>query len=210
MNIFLTFPCCWRVTAWLQAQEGFANIWQSKQVGIIAIKNKKKRKYTFKGCFHHYSRRSILNSLAWGIDGWQKKFAFGHRTRTFRSLCLKSLISRQKCQRCIGKEPCFSFFSRPPRTRTKCQASVTRESFLRTISCSSKAECFQQQTSREDLWNLQNLSFKEERLLQWKFNVANKVVSFNWWKTSDTHRVTPACYLSQFFEFHRDFGYVCN
>ena len=23
---FLTFPCCWRVTAWLQAQEGFANI----------------------------------------------------------------------------------------------------------------------------------------------------------------------------------------
>ena len=46
--------------------------------------------------------------------------------------------------------------------------------------------------TRWGLWNLQNRSFREERLWQWNFKVANKMVSFNWWKNSETHRDTPA------------------
>ena len=82
----------WGVTAWLQPREEFANIWQGKRVGIIAIKNKE-RECTFNRRFDRYSRRGILNSLTWGLDGWRNKITSGHRTRTFRSLCLNSLMT---------------------------------------------------------------------------------------------------------------------
>ena len=47
--------------------------------------------FTFKRRSHRYSCRRILKSLTWGIDSWQK-ITSGHLTRTFRSLCLKSLM----------------------------------------------------------------------------------------------------------------------
>ena len=47
--------------------------------------------FTFKRRSHSYSCRRILKSLTWGIDSWQK-ITSGHLTRTFRSLCLKSLM----------------------------------------------------------------------------------------------------------------------
>ena len=49
----------------------------------------------------------------------------------------------------LEKSRVFSFgWSSPTRTKWHLQASVTRELFLRTISCSSKAECFEQWSTR--------------------------------------------------------------
>ena len=47
----------------------------------------------------------------------------------------------------LAKNSAFSFV-RSRHTRTKWQDFVARKSFLRTISCSSKAECFQQHLTR--------------------------------------------------------------
>ena len=73
MNVFLHTSLAWGVTArhcTASTSGEFSNIWQSKRVGIIAIKNKRTRIR-----FHRYSPggRGILNSLTWGIDWWRKK-----------------------------------------------------------------------------------------------------------------------------------------
>ena len=86
-------------------------------------------------------------------------------------------------------------FGRSPRTRTtpvNDRVLLQENRVLGQYHCSSKAECFQQRSTRYALWNLQNRSVKEEILWQWNFKAANKVVSFNWWKSSGTHRDTPA------------------
>ena len=86
-------------------------------------------------------------------------------------------------------------FALSPRTRTKWQlASVTRESFLRTVSCSSKAKWFQQWRTRlDEVYETYKTDLSEKRdfdneILRWQ----TKMVSFNWWKNSETHRDTPA------------------
>ena len=73
MNVFLHTSLAWGVTArhcTASTSGEFSNIWQSKRVGIIAIKNKRTRIR-----FQRYSPggRGILNSLTWGIDWWRKK-----------------------------------------------------------------------------------------------------------------------------------------
>ena len=73
MNVFLNTSLPWGVIAQhctASTSREFYNIWQSKRVGIIAIKNKRTRIR-----FHRYSPggRGILNSLTWGIDWWRKK-----------------------------------------------------------------------------------------------------------------------------------------
>ena len=114
MNVFLHTSLAWGVTArhcTASTSGEFSNIWQSKRVGIIAIKNKRTRIR-----FHRYSPggRGILNSLTWGIDWWRKKkITSGHRTRTFRSLCLKSLriqgkLTTRERLNPLGVEPAIS------------------------------------------------------------------------------------------------------
>ena len=90
MNVFLavgghcTASTSGRVRQHLTREESWNN--RDKKI--------KERECTCKRPFHRYSRRGILNSqLTWGIDGWRNKITAGHRTRTFRTLCLKSLMT---------------------------------------------------------------------------------------------------------------------
>ena len=91
-------------------------------------------------------------------------------------------------KRCTGKEPCiFPLVDHLVQELTSRLLSQENR-FLRQYLVPAKLNAFNSGV-QDRLYETYNRSFKEERLWQWNFNVANKVVSFNWWKTSDTsHR----------------------
>ena len=96
----------------------------------------------------------------------------GAPTVDFDGLWTKWISVSRNAKDVLAKSRVFSF-GRSPRTRTKWQASVTRGSFLRTISCSGIGERFQQRNTLEDpgykisYMKPTNRSFREERLWQW-------------------------------------------
>ena len=96
-------------------------------------------------------------------------------------------ISRRKARHVLTKSRAFSF-GRSPRTRTKWQASVTKEASLRTISCSGKLNAFNSgtQDKRHETYKT-DLSEKRDfnnEILRWQTKWSHSTDK----KTSDTHR----------------------